>query len=102
MASNFHGVSAQAGTFGLTDGAKARLNDSALYQIYNYMENPNRPVWSQPVPGWKLKREGIYVGLKPNETQVLDVREVRRSGNGYAPVGRSANALHTIGYALEF
>jgi hypothetical protein len=102
VASNFHGLTATAGTFGLTDGAKARLNDGAMYHVYNYMADPNRPVWSQPVPGWKLKREGLYVGLKPNETQVLDIREVRWSGSGWAAVGRNASTLHTIGYALEF
>jgi len=102
VASNFHGTNAAAGTFSLSDGAKARLSDNAQYQLYNYMSDPNRPVWSQPVPGWKLKREGVYLGLKANETQVLDVREVRQSGGGWAPVPRAGGMLHTIGYALDF
>lgn len=102
VASNFHGINTQSARFALTPGAKARIKDQALYQAFNHMEDPGRPVWSQPVPGWQLKRDGIYIGAKPSETQILDLREVRRQGSSFQPVPRQGSTLHTVGYALQF
>jgi hypothetical protein len=102
VASNFHGEQGQSGTFKLTPGAVSRLKDQALYQVFNYMDNPRHPLWKQPIPGWQLKRDGIYIGLKPSETQILDLREVQRTGSGYRRVGRDAPALYTIGHSLLF
>ena len=99
--SNFHGEQWQNGRFNLTDEAKARLWDGAMYQAYNPMGDW-RPQWSAPMSGREIKDQGVYVSLKPNETQVLDIREVVRSGDGWVSKGRDEHDWLTVGGALSF
>jgi hypothetical protein len=103
VAANFNGSGTEHGTFQLTDAAKSRIKDDALYQGYNYMGNPRKALWSKAMTGRELKQKGVFFSLGPNETQVLDLREVRTApSGGFLRSPRERNTLYTIGDALRF
>jgi hypothetical protein len=103
VASNFQGGKSEYGTFKLTDAAKSRIKDDALYQGYNYMANPRKPLWAKAVTGRELKQKGVFCNLQPNETQVIDLREVRpTAAGGYLRAARERNTLYTVGSGLKF
>ncbi|MBW2734533.1 MAG: hypothetical protein JRH20_19270, partial [Deltaproteobacteria bacterium] len=100
--SNFHGEQSQFSHFRLTPEAGARIKDNARYQAYDFMGDRGRGLWGEPITGRDLKSQGIYVELQPNQTQVLDMREMRHDGKGWQPVGRHEYDWLTVGHALEF
>lgn len=74
---NFSNTTRRKNAFKLDEVGQGRIDPNRYYQLKNWIaDDPNQPVWPQPIKGSDLLRDGLFIDLGAYHVQALELHPV--------------------------